>query len=141
MSIPRRDLCRALPILFAAAKMSLAQTKATIPSGIFHFDDLPTRQSGPLTYRPIVQGRIFEGCGIDLHESDLAPHSIPHAPHRHRHEEMVLVVEGTLEFTVNGKTTRVGEGSVAFFGSGEEHGIRNPGDAHAKYFVFALGSD
>jgi mannose-6-phosphate isomerase-like protein (cupin superfamily) len=141
MNLARRELCRALPLLFAAAKMSLGQTEGTVPSGIFHFADLPTRESGPLTYRPIVQGKIFEGCHIDLHESDLAPHSIPHPPHRHRHEEMVLVVEGTLEFTVGGKATRAGEGSVAFFGSGEEHGIRNPENTHAKYFVFALGSD
>jgi hypothetical protein len=50
---------------------------------------------------------IFEGCHISLHESDLAPNSIPHPPHRHRHEEMVLVVEGKLEFTINGKATTV----------------------------------
>jgi len=66
---------------------------------------------------------------------------MPHPPHRHRHEEMVFVVEGTLEFTVNGKKTRAGEGSVLFAGSDDEHGIFNPEPTDAKYFVLALGSE
>jgi len=113
----------------------------TLPSKIYNFDELPTRQSGHLTYRGILNGKIFEGCQISLHESELAPHSIPHPPHHHRHEEMVLVREGTLEFTVKGKTIRAGAGSVLFAGSNDEHGIRNPESTPAKYFVFALGPE
>ncbi|HWC19114.1 MAG TPA: cupin domain-containing protein [Terriglobales bacterium] len=70
----------------------------------------------------------------------MSPHSMPHPPHRHRHEENGVVVEGTLEFTINGKATRAGEGSVLFAGSNDEHGIFNPESTHAKYFVLALGS-
>ena len=102
------------------------------------FNELPVRSAGNLIFRGILDGMILEGCNISLHESDLAPHSMPHPPHRHRHEEMVFVVEGTLEFTVNGKPTRAGEGSVMFVGSNDEHGILNPESTHAKYFV--LGS-
>ena len=52
---------------------------------------------------------------------------MPHPPHHHLHEEMFLVREGTLEATISGKSTRLGPGSVAFVGSNDEHGIRNPG--------------
>jgi quercetin dioxygenase-like cupin family protein len=120
----------------------MAQEKPkTLPSKIYNFDEMPVRQAGHLTYRGILDGKIFEGCQISLHESELAPHSIPHPPHHHRHEEMVLVREGTLEFTVKGKTTRAGAGSVLFAGSNDEHGIRNPESTPAKYFVFALGPE
>jgi quercetin dioxygenase-like cupin family protein len=54
---------------------------------------------------------------------------------------MILVTEGTLDFIINGNVTRAGAGSVFFAGSGDEHGIRNPVEAHAKYFVLSLGSD
>ena len=54
---------------------------------------------------------------------------------------MVFVVEGTLEFTVNGKATGAAEGSVLFVGSNDEHGIFNPESTHAKYFVLALGPE
>lgn len=142
MDWSRREVCLALPALLASSYLVAEETeKKTLPSKIYQFDDLPVRHSGNLIFRGILSGMIFEGCHISLHESDLAPHSIPHQPHRHRHEEMVLVVEGTVEFTVNGKATRVGEGSVMFAGSNEEHGIRNPESTHAKYFVLALGPD
>jgi mannose-6-phosphate isomerase-like protein (cupin superfamily) len=137
----------ALPVLLASSYLIAEGTVAegqvdqTLPSGIYQFDDLSVQQSGSLVARNILDGKIFEGCHISLHESDLAPNSMPHPPHRHRHEEMVFVVEGTLEFTINGKATRASEGSVLFAGSNDEHGIRNPETTHAKYFVLALGAE
>jgi len=124
-----------------ASPFAAGGAKNTLPSKIYHFDDLPVRNAGNLVFRGILDGTIFEGCHISLHESDLAPHTAPHPPHRHRHEEMVFVVEGTLEFTVNGKPTRAGEGSVLFAGSHDQHGIFNPESTHAKYFVLALGPE
>lgn len=135
----RRDFCLALPALLAASSPLFAGQK-TLPSKVYDFDNLSARSAGNVTLREILGGPIFEGCQISLHESDLAPHSRPHPPHRHRHEEMMFVVEGTLEFTINGKTTRAGEGSVLLAGSNDEHGIFNPESTHAKYFVLALGS-
>jgi len=136
----RRNICFALPRVLASSSPSAA-AKSTLPSKIYQFDDLTVRNAGDLIFRGILEGMIFEGCHISLHESDLAPHRMPHPPHRHRHEEMVFVVEGTLEFTINGKKTRAGEGSVLFAGSNDEHGIFNPESTHAKYFVLALGAE
>ena len=141
MNLSRREVCAALPGLLVMARASAQGQKTTLPSRIYNFDELPVRQSGSLTYRGLFSGKLFEGCQISLHESVLAPHSIPHLPHHHRHEEMVLVIDGTLEFTVNGKATRAGAGSALFAGSNEEHGIRNPEDTPARYFVFALGPE
>jgi len=142
MDWSRREVCLTLPVLLASSYLVAEGTeKKTLPSGIFQFDDLPVHQSGSLGARGILDGKIFEGCHISLHESDLAPNSMPHPAHHHRHEEMVFVVEGTVEFTVNGKTTRAGEGSVLFAGSNDEHGIHNPETTHAKYFVLALGAE
>jgi quercetin dioxygenase-like cupin family protein len=140
MDWSRRDVCAALPALLALSHLA-AQEKKTIPSKIYQFDELTARDSGSIVIRNMVNGPIFEGCHISVHESDLAPHSIPHQPHRHLHEEMVLIIEGTLEFTINGAPTRAGTGSVLFAGSNDLHGIRNPEDTHAKYFVFALGPE
>ena len=143
MDWSRRDVCVAVPALLAMARMQASAQGATglLPSKIYSFDDLPVRKSGALTYRGVLDGKLYEGCEISLHESELAPHSIPHQPHKHRHEEMVFVLDGTLEFTINGVATRAGQGSVLFAGSNELHGIRNPDDFPAKYFVFALGPE
>jgi len=66
---------------------------------------------------------------------------VPHAPHHHVHEELLLIREGTLEVTVKGRTERLGPGSAVYIASGEEHGWKNVGPSAAKYFVLALGAD
>ncbi len=137
----RREIFAALPLLLAASRLAGADQRKTLPSQIYNFDEMPVRDVGSLIFRGILDGPIYEGCHISLHESDLAPHAEPHPPHHHRHEEMVFILEGTLEFTIEGKTTRAGAGSVMFAGSNDLHGIRNPADTHAKYFVLALGPE
>ena len=49
-----------------------------------------------------------------------------------------MLREGTMEVTIEGKTTRLGPGSVVFVASNEEHGWKNVGTDRAKYFVLAL---
>ena len=47
--------------------------------------------------------------------------------------------QGIIELTVNGKSYRLGPGSVGFTASNEEHGIKNVGATPAKYFLVAIG--
>jgi mannose-6-phosphate isomerase-like protein (cupin superfamily) len=47
----------------------------------------------------------------------------PHAPHQHPEEEIMLVTEGEGEILVDGKTTRVGPGSMMYCAAGKLHGI------------------
>jgi len=50
-------------------------------------------------------------------------------------------VRGALNVTMDGKTTRLTPGSVAYVASNHEHGWKNPGHGPAEYFVIALGRD
>jgi hypothetical protein len=123
MICSRRDLYLWLPALAASA--GLAAEKSSLPSKTYRFEDLPVHTSGENHFRPILEGATHEGLRLEAHETDLAPGGMPHAPHRHRHEE----------------STRLGPGGVAFIASNEEHGIRNAGSTHAEYFVLGLRSD
>ena len=51
----------------------------------------------------------------------------------------ILVQEGEMEVTIEGKSTRIGPGSVAYVHSNEMHGWRNVGTTRAQYFVIAIG--
>jgi mannose-6-phosphate isomerase-like protein (cupin superfamily) len=142
MSLSRRDFAGALPALIAGTHLFAAQhhqAQAHLPSGVYLFADLPVRSTDNLEYRPIMQGQTIDACNFSVHESSLAPDSEPHPPHHHKGEEMFVILDGTLEVTINGMASRVTRGSVAFIGSGDEHGIRNVGDKPAKYYVFELG--
>lgn len=142
MNLSRRDLRFVLPALAASAgRAQSGGTPAKLPSGGFPFADLPVKANGQNKSRAIMNGLTHSGFAIEVHETDLAPGAAPHAPHHHVHEEMVIVVEGTIEFTVNGKPSRLGPGSVAYAASNDEHGQRNVGDGIARYVVVALGRD
>ena len=133
---------RNLPFLLAAAAATAQPAKpGRQPSKAFRYEDLTPRKSGPMTSRQILTGLTHSGFKVDLHETELAAGAMPHAPHQHFHEEMVLVREGELEVTIAGQATRLRAGSAAFISSNQMHGWRNTGSAPARYFVFALGDD
>ena len=114
---------------------------ATLPSKAYRFEDLPVRKSDGNRFRPVLEGLTHSGCPLEVHETDLAPGGTPHPPHHHVHEEMFLVREGAIEVTINGRSTQLGPGSLAFIASNDEHGIRNAGVTHAQYFVIAIGNE
>ncbi len=139
MRCTRKEFFMSLPALAGAT--SQISEKPSLPSRAFRFEDLPVRSRGQNTFRSVLDGATHWGLPIEVHETDLAPGEMPHPPHHHRHEEMFLIREGTVEVTLAGDRSRLGPGSAAFVASNEEHGIRNVGTGHAQYFVLALGRD
>jgi quercetin dioxygenase-like cupin family protein len=138
MNFSRRDLSLVLPLLAAAKGKAQGQALA---SQMHRYEDLKVTGNGPNHARSILAGELHTGIAIELHETELAPGQMPHPPHHHVHDEMVLIREGTLEVTIAGKSETMGPGSVGFAASGEEHGWRNVGTDRARYFVLALGRD
>jgi quercetin dioxygenase-like cupin family protein len=141
MKLSRRDCYRLLPALAVTVSAGFPAPAEVLPSKAARYEDLPVRTSGENSFRSILEGKTHEGFPIEAHATELAPGALPHPGHRHRHEEMFLIREGTVELTIEGKATRLAPGSVAFIASNEEHAIHNVGSTRAKYFVIALGHD
>jgi quercetin dioxygenase-like cupin family protein len=139
MTYSRRDLC--LLVTALAASPGVAAQKTTLPSKAFRYEELPVHERNGNQSRPIMSGELHNGCYVEVHQTRLAPGTMPHPPHHHVHEEMFLIREGTIEVTINGQKTHLGPGSVGFAGSNDEHGVRNIGTTHAEYFVVAFGKD
>ncbi len=60
----------------------------------------------------------------------------PHAPHKHVEEEVMVIEKGQGEIYCDGKTTKVGPGSVMYTTPMAEHGIVNTGvEPLTFYFV------
>lgn len=53
----------------------------------------------------------------------------PHPPHVHVEEEVMVIEEGHGEIFCDGKTTKVGPGSIMYTTPNASHGIVNTGDA------------
>ncbi|MEO7650996.1 MAG: cupin domain-containing protein [Bryobacteraceae bacterium] len=138
MKPSRRDLSLLLPALAAADASS--QTKA-LPSRMYPFEDLVVKQNGENRSRAVLQGANRSGFAVEMHQTELSPGLAPHPPHRHVHEELLMIREGTMEVTISGKTAKMGPGSSAYVASNEEHGWRNVGTTRAHYFVLTLGRE
>ena len=122
-----------------AASSAFASDSPTISSFTKPFDELPVKQNGQNQSRPILDGLTHSGDHLEVHETTLAPGSAPHPPHQHEHEELFLMMKGSLAVTIAGKTAVIGPGGAAFVHSNELHGVVNPGTENAQYFVVATG--
>ena len=58
----------------------------------------------------------------------------PHAPHAHPEEEIMIVEKGHGEIFCDGKTTKVGPGSVMYTTPNAPHGITNTGDEPIVFY-------
>jgi quercetin dioxygenase-like cupin family protein len=137
MKMSRRQLAALAPAIVAAQTQTKA--RAQLPSRCYKYEDLPVKKNGANESRDVFDGLTHTGSQIDIHITSLGPGMMPHAPHHHSHEEMLMLRNGQLDVTIEGKTTRVTAGSVVYVNSNEEHGWKNPGPDRAEYFVLAVG--
>ncbi len=66
----------------------------------------------------------------------LKPGMTPHAPHQHPEEEFMVITEGTGEIVIDGKTTKVGPGSMMYSAAGKSHGIVNTGKTPLLFYFY-----
>jgi mannose-6-phosphate isomerase-like protein (cupin superfamily) len=58
----------------------------------------------------------------------------PHDPHTHLEEEIMIIESGHGEILCDGKTTKVGPGSVMYSTPNTQHGITNTGDEPIVFY-------
>jgi quercetin dioxygenase-like cupin family protein len=100
------------------------------------------------TYEKDVRGRIAlylkgQTAGTRdfvVGQLQLNPGLEPHPIHKHPEEEVLIVASGKGEISCDGKTTKVGAGSVMYTAPNAPHGIKNTGDEVLTfYFVKFTG--
>ncbi|HET7536639.1 MAG TPA: cupin domain-containing protein, partial [Candidatus Didemnitutus sp.] len=89
--------------------------------------------------RDIFNSPTVTCASLEGHVTTLNAGEVPHPPHHHPDEEIVIVKEGRMQATINGVAQPpAGPGSIFFYASNDEHGMRNVGDTTASYYVFRL---
>jgi len=119
----------------AVAATAPATAPAPLASKIFNYADLTARASDIGEHRGIFRSPTATLDELEIHMTTLKAGLEPHAPHRHPYEEMVVLKEGTLEVTIEGKTSRMTGDSVMFFAPNDLHGWKNVGTTPAVYWV------
>lgn len=132
------------PLLFLAfASMSataFAESEKKLGSTVFNWDNLVAKPTGAGERRDVSDQPTATLARFECHITTLNPGKDSHPPHKHAQEEFIILKEGTLDVHINGKTTRVGPGSMFFFASNDMHNVSNVGDKPATYLVFNLAT-
>ena len=136
----RRDLSFLLPAL-AAVRASAQDDGTELPSKLYHDKQIAFTGDEQKKGRRFFYGTTHTGYRIEMHETVLGAGTQTHAPHKHEHEEIVIVTQGTVEMYEEGKTEVAETGSVIYFGSNRMHSVKNVGSTPCSYYVLELRAD
>lgn len=141
MDLSRRELGFLMPFLAAAAakgQQSEPQPPVHLDTNVYHPDQTTTLPNGKKKGSRIFYGMDHSGFQLEMHETVLAPGVETHAPHKHVHEEIIIMLEGTLETHVEGTNRTAETGAVIYFGSNQTHNATSVGSTPARYYVLEL---
>jgi quercetin dioxygenase-like cupin family protein len=136
--VSRRDSILLLPALAAATARAQAPAPAVLGTMVYHDKQIPYKGDEKHKGRRFFDGATHTGYHLEMHETIIGPGLLTHAPHKHENEEIVIVLEGTLETTNEGKSEVAEAGSVIYFASNQLHNARNVGATPCRYYVLAL---
>ncbi len=139
MKYSRRDLSLLLPAL-AAAITADAQDPKTLGAETYLYEDMKVTVNGQNKGRTAFNGVLQSGIRVSMHLTELGPGQIPHPPHKHPQQEIIMVRRGILDATSGDKTVRVTAGSVVITASNVMHGLKNPGTEPAEYFLLSISN-
>jgi quercetin dioxygenase-like cupin family protein len=124
-------------MLMCSAHTAAAQKP--LGSSAFPSDSARSRKTTEASsQRSIVDTVTATLAKLEMHETTIPAGGAPHAPHRHVHEEMIVVRSGTVETLLGAEKHTISPGGVAFFASNQLHGLRNPGTVPATYLVITV---
>ncbi|WP_149273272.1 cupin domain-containing protein [Pareuzebyella sediminis] len=86
--------------------------------------------STPYFERPSAMCKKFE-----MHATQLNGKGPSHEPHSHLDSELIIVLEGQTQMTINNKNYTGETGDVYFIRSNDFHGISNIGDQPCRYYA------
>jgi quercetin dioxygenase-like cupin family protein len=119
------------------AGLNAAETaKPAMKSTVIDWAKLAVKPTKTGERRELFDAPTLTLNNLEGHVTTIRPGEVPHPPHRHPDEEMIIIKEGTLEVTINGETQRASAGSIFFYASNDLHGMRNVGPTSATYYVF-----
>jgi len=73
---------------------------------------------------------------FEMHVTQLNKKGPSHNPHSHIESEIILVISGETEMTIDGKEYTGGAGDLYFMESQLFHGVRNASNEACSYFAF-----
>jgi quercetin dioxygenase-like cupin family protein len=109
-----------------------------LPAKVYHSAEIPYKGDATKKARRFFYGPEQSGYNLEMHETVLGPGVETHPPHTHAHQEIIILVEGTVQVSMDGRTDTVEAGSVIFYEPNRPHNLRNTGTVPCRYYVVEL---
>jgi len=94
-------------------------------------------------YYPLFQGATPNLGEMESHVSVLSAGHMPHPPHAHGEEELLIILDGEADLMLadspspdGARAERVRPGAFAYYPAGQHHTLRNPGPKPVTYLMF-----
>ena len=114
---------------------TLAAQKQIQKSTVFEWAALEAKPTSTGSRRDVLRAPTPTLEELEIHITTLGVNQVSHPPHQHPEEELLIVREGIVETLQNGRSSRLGPGSIIFHSSNDLHNIRNAGSIPATYHV------
>ncbi|HEV7779692.1 MAG TPA: cupin domain-containing protein [Chitinophagaceae bacterium] len=130
-----------LALLLQTIVMNTFAQLKPIPSGVYHWNELPVKKEAGREGRKIAEGTTNEFEYFEIHATTQYKGAVPRPPHAQEDiEEVIIIKEGTLKCTIGDKTAALGPGSVLLIPPHEMQTFENTGDGPVTYYVFMFRS-
>jgi mannose-6-phosphate isomerase-like protein (cupin superfamily) len=128
-------LCTILTLMAQNSQSTPPQPPSKLPSTLFDWEQMKVTPTTNGVRRDVLDSPTATLDKLHCHITTLNPGQTSGEPRRHLQEEVIIIKEGTIEATVDGRKQTVGPGSVIFFAANAVTRLRNPGSVPATYTV------
>lgn len=118
----RRDVFK-LPALLAPMALFGAKT-GVLPNVVIDAAKVKTSKEPFGELKLFFEGPTEQLKSMTAGSLLLYANQEPHPPHTHPEEEFMVITEGTGELLIEGKTYKVGPGSMMYCAANKPHGIK-----------------
>jgi quercetin dioxygenase-like cupin family protein len=112
-----------------------SKSSAPLSSKVYDWDKLTAVPTPNGERRDVFDGATSTLDQAHCHITTLKPGANSGEPRRHLQEEIIIVKEGRVEMSIDGRLETAGPGSVFFLASNAVTRLRNAGDTPATYYV------
>ena len=105
-------------------------------SFMLDWNELTTKNTGKGYRRDFFNKATSQLRQFEMHTTALNGDSISHAPHTHVQEEIILVLRGNVEMSIDGKLHKGSAGDLYFISANVPHNLKNIGKEQCEYFAF-----
>jgi len=119
----------------APTTMTAKTTETPLVSAAYEWTKLAVTPTPTGERRAVFEGPTASLDKLHCHSSTLNVGMTSGEPRKHLQEEVIIIKEGLVEASVDGKLTTVGPGSILFMAANAVTRLRNAGDTPCTYIV------